>query len=69
MFVVEIRFRKIPLLGTSCLVLAGALAGAMECVVVQPFDLVKTRFQLNPGANAGISTTLANLVREGGFRR
>lgn len=49
--------------------LAGALAGAVECLVVQPFDLVKTRYQLNPGMNAGIFSTLAGLVREGGVLR
>jgi len=50
-------------------ILTGALAGAVECLVVQPFDLVKTRYQLNPGMNAGIFSTLAGLVREGGVLR
>jgi hypothetical protein len=38
-------------------------------MVVQPFDLVKTRHQLNTGINPGVVTALSALVREGGVAR
>jgi len=46
--------------------LTGALAGAVECATVQPFDTIKTRYQLNPGVNVGIYNTAKHLVKEGG---
>eukprot|EP00976_Prorocentrum_cordatum_P034621 704028-Prorocentrum_minimum.AAC.1 len=49
--------------------LTGALAGAVECMIVQPFDIIKTRYQLNPGVNAGIYKTASSLMREGGALR
>jgi len=50
-------------------ILTGALAGAVECVTVQPLDIVKTRYQLNPGVNVGIYRTVTSLVAEGGVLR
>lgn len=48
--------------------LAGALSGIVEGIVVQPFDMVKTRHQLNTGNNLGVFATLAKLYKEGGVR-
>jgi len=35
---------------------------------VQPFDMVKTRHQLNSKCNAGVLETLRGIYSEGGFR-
>jgi solute carrier family 25 (mitochondrial 2-oxodicarboxylate transporter), member 21 len=52
------------------LFLAGAFSGIAECIAVQPFDMVKTRHQLNTGSsNLGVYETFKELVREGGIRR
>jgi solute carrier family 25 (mitochondrial 2-oxodicarboxylate transporter), member 21 len=48
---------------------AGAFSGIAECLAVQPFDMVKTRHQLNTGHNIGVLATLKELIREGGIRR
>eukprot|EP01041_Mallomonas_annulata_P007707 gene7707-15774_t len=53
----------------ALLVFAGACSGIIEGLVVQPFDMVKTRHQLNTSNNKGVFTTLYNLYREGGIRR
>jgi solute carrier family 25 2-oxodicarboxylate transporter 21 len=49
--------------------IAGALAGAAEALSVQPFDMVKTRHQLNQGINEDVIGSLRSLYREGGFGR
>ena len=36
---------------------------------MQPFDIVKTRHQLNSGVNLSVTQTLRDLYLEGGFRR
>jgi solute carrier family 25 (mitochondrial 2-oxodicarboxylate transporter), member 21 len=51
------------------LFLAGAVSGIAEGLAVQPFDMVKTRHQLNTGENLGVSQTISELLREGGVRR
>eukprot|EP00927_Polykrikos_kofoidii_P048526 TRINITY_DN42795_c0_g1_i1.p1 TRINITY_DN42795_c0_g1~~TRINITY_DN42795_c0_g1_i1.p1 ORF type:complete len:277 (+),score=38.08 TRINITY_DN42795_c0_g1_i1:317-1147(+) len=48
---------------------AGAVSGAVEALVVQPLDMVKTRFQLNPGQNPSIISEFRQLIKEGGFPR
>lgn len=53
----------------NTLAFAGALAGAAEAVAVQPFDMIKTRHQLNHGINETIAQTMKSLYKEGGFRR
>lgn len=51
------------------LFIAGALSGVAEAVTVQPFDMIKTRFQLNPDANPSIIVAMRNIVKEGGVMR
>jgi solute carrier family 25 2-oxodicarboxylate transporter 21 len=48
---------------------AGGLAGAMEALAVQPFDMVKTRHQLNVGINESVVGSLKSLYKEGGIAR
>lgn len=50
-------------------VIAGGVAGAVEAVAVQPLDMVKTRFQLNPGTNPSMLGELRLLLAEGGPAR
>jgi solute carrier family 25 2-oxodicarboxylate transporter 21 len=54
--------------GSGVLFIAGALSGIAEAIVVQPFDMVKTRHQINPGSNPGVYRTLMQLRQEGGVR-
>lgn len=54
---------------SSKLFIAGALSGIAECLVVQPFDMVKTRHQLNTSNNIGVIQTIIDLIKEGGVRR
>jgi hypothetical protein len=49
--------------------LSGAAAGIFEGVIVQPLEMVKTRFQINTGAPMKVFHTISSLVREGGFLR
>jgi solute carrier family 25 (mitochondrial 2-oxodicarboxylate transporter), member 21 len=51
------------------LYIAGALSGISEALAVQPFDMVKTRHQLNPGNNLSVTGTLSAIYREGGIAR
>lgn len=51
------------------LFLAGAISGVAEAVTVQPFDMIKTRFQLNPGANTTIMVAMREVMKEGGVMR
>lgn len=51
------------------LVVAGGLSGVAEAITVQPFDMVKTRHQLNSGHNESILRTLKSLYKEGGILR
>ena len=44
-------------------------SGIAEAFAVQPFDMVKTRHQLNPGLNQSVIGTLKALYAEGGFGR
>jgi solute carrier family 25 2-oxodicarboxylate transporter 21 len=46
-----------------------ALSGFCEGLVVQPFDMVKTRHQLNSGHNESVLKTLQSIYREGGIPR
>lgn len=48
---------------------AGSVSGLIEAILVQPFDMVKTRFQLYGGKNPSIARELMNLVQEGGVGR
>jgi solute carrier family 25 2-oxodicarboxylate transporter 21 len=54
---------------SSLMFLAGAFSGLAEGVTVQPFDMVKTRFQLNEKANLGVLQTMRNIYIEGGVAR
>lgn len=49
--------------------LGGALVGVVECGVVQPFDMVKTRHHLEVGQRRSTLKTLIELYREGGVLR
>ena len=51
---------------------AGAIAGVVEAVAVQPLDMVKTRFQLMAGEGIPrppVLVALKDLIREGGVAR
>lgn len=54
---------------SSFMFLAGAISGLAEGIAVQPFDMVKTRFQLNEKANLGVIQTMRNIYIEGGYAR
>ena len=45
--------------------LAGGVAGVVESIVVQPLDIVKTRFQLSREANPKLPGTCIELDRLG----
>ena len=49
--------------------LAGAVAGVCEGVTVQPMEMVKTRFQINTGAQMRILPTMRAIIQEGGVRQ
>jgi solute carrier family 25 2-oxodicarboxylate transporter 21 len=51
------------------LYIAGAFSGVAEAIAVQPFDMVKTRHQLNTGQNLSVTGTLRAIYSEGGIRR
>jgi len=51
------------------LFIAGAIAGTCEVVVVQPLDMLKTRFQLSPGHDVGVLAGLRTVAAEGGAQR
>jgi solute carrier family 25 (mitochondrial 2-oxodicarboxylate transporter), member 21 len=53
---------------STVLFMAGAVSGIVEAFCVQPFDMVKTRHQLNVGQNPGVFSTLISLYKEGGVR-
>lgn len=53
----------------SATAFAGGLAGFCEAVAVQPLEMVKTRCQLNRGANVGVVGEVAKLMCEGGVKR
>lgn len=50
-------------------VLPGLIAGVTETLVVQPLDLVKTRFQIYEGANPSLLRGFRDVYREGGIFR
>lgn len=54
---------------SSTIMTCGAVAGAVEALAVQPLDMIKTRFQLNAGANPTLVAAVRQLVAEGGVRR
>jgi hypothetical protein len=49
--------------------LGGAVTGAIECAVCQPFDMVKTRHQINTGVNPSTFRSLRAIYLEGGVPR
>ena len=51
------------------LFVAGAVGGVAECLAVQPFDMLKTRFQLSTVPNPSVWSSLKAVVAEGGFMR
>lgn len=51
------------------LFVAGGVAGAMEVCVVQPFDMLKTRFQLSQGPSSTLLAAFRSVLAEGGFIR
>ena len=54
---------------SAVLFFAGAASGIAEAVSVQPFDMIKTRYQLNEGVNKGVMETLLGIVRQEGVLR
>eukprot|EP01060_Flectonema_neradi_P011290 TRINITY_DN1838_c0_g1_i3.p1 TRINITY_DN1838_c0_g1~~TRINITY_DN1838_c0_g1_i3.p1 ORF type:complete len:259 (+),score=43.79 TRINITY_DN1838_c0_g1_i3:92-868(+) len=50
-------------------VIPGIAAGVAEAALVQPLDLIKTRFQLNTKKNSSILRSAASIYREGGLSR
>lgn len=54
---------------STMMVASGAVAGVVEAIVVQPFDMVKTRFQLSSVQNPSVPRALQQLVQEGGVAR
>ncbi len=54
---------------TGGVFLAGAAAGIFEGIVVQPMEMVKTRFQINAGAKMRIIPTMRAIIAEGGMRQ
>lgn len=51
--------------------IAGAVAGAAECLAVQPLDMVKTRYQLAASSadRPAVLRAIRSIVREGGVSR
>jgi len=49
--------------------LAGGIAGGVESVVVQPLEMIKTRFQLSKAANPTMSQAFRQCYAEGGWPR
>eukprot|EP00929_Paragymnodinium_shiwhaense_P098298 TRINITY_DN5979_c1_g2_i1.p1 TRINITY_DN5979_c1_g2~~TRINITY_DN5979_c1_g2_i1.p1 ORF type:complete len:327 (-),score=47.33 TRINITY_DN5979_c1_g2_i1:572-1405(-) len=45
---------------------AGGVAGAVEAIVVQPLDMIKTRFQLNSGANPSMYSAMRQILAKDG---
>ncbi len=54
---------------SSKLAVAGGIGGIAECIIVQPFDFLKTRYQLSTTPNPPILTGLRRVIHEGGFFR
>lgn len=54
---------------TDAAALAGSIAGAVESFVVQPLDMIKTRFQLCTGKNPSVINEVRELIAEGGVLR
>ena len=55
-------------LPTSLTLLCGIVAGISASVTTQPFDVVKTRMQLEPVAYQRFGATLVKTVQAGGVR-
>ena len=53
----------------TVLTISGAVCGLMEAIAVQPFDMVKTRHQLNSLSNESVYKSLKYLYKEGGVSR
>ncbi len=51
------------------MVAARAVAGAAEAFAVQPFDIIKTRHQLNHGKNESVLASFRTIYGEGGILR
>lgn len=49
--------------------LAGAIAGGVESLAVQPLDMIKTRFQLSTSTNPSMLSAFRGLLAEGGLPR
>ncbi|GFR45377.1 hypothetical protein Agub_g6753, partial [Astrephomene gubernaculifera] len=49
--------------------LSGALSGIIEGLTIQPLELMKTRFQINPGQPLRLLPTARDILREGGVRQ
>ncbi len=48
---------------------AGAMAGIIEGVTVQPLEMIKTRFQINTGQRMRVLQTIREVIKEGGVMR
>jgi hypothetical protein len=53
----------------NILIFAGSLSGGIEALSVQPFDMIKTRQQLNRINNETLIQTMRKIYQEGGFKR
>jgi hypothetical protein len=49
--------------------LSGGVSGAIECAICQPFDMIKTRHQINRGKNPSTWASLRTIHQEGGIFR
>ena len=49
--------------------LSGGVSGAIECAICQPFDMIKTRHQINRGKNPSTWASLRTIYQEGGVFR
>ena len=53
----------------SALFIAGAMSGFAEGIAVQPFDMIKTRHQLNVNNNESVLKSMTTIYKEGGIKR
>lgn len=55
--------------GHEYVFLAGAASGLAEGITIQPLEMLKTRFQINPGAHLRLIPTIRDIIAEGGLKQ